>query len=615
MKSIPAGVAIALAVLAAYANAFATPFVYDDIPSIVLNSTIARLWPPWGALSPPNAKALTVEGRPILNLSLAVNHAISGDAVWSYHAVNVAIHLLAALCLFGIVRRTLEPRPAAGELAWAAALVWAMHPLQTEAVTYVIQRAESLMGLFYLLTLYAFIRLGKAGRYTGYWAVASVGCCALGMATKEVMVSAPVIVLLYDRTFVAGSFARACRARPIYYGALASTWLLLAYQVVVVGGGNRSSSAGFNVGVGWQDYWLTQGPALLHYLRLAVLPYPLVFDYGSVARVPVTAALPAAIAVLVLLAAAAVALYWRPAWGFLGILFFALLAPTSFVPGTAQAIVEHRMYLALAPLLVALVCGAQAAAERLHGAARLGRFVPAHAVVWIAAVLAAAGGTLTHRRNADYSTALALWSDTVAKRPGNARARTALGNELAAVPRSLPDAIGQFEIAVGLDPAYADAHYNLANALARTPGRQREAISHYESAIRLKPRYAEAYNNLGAVLAVSPCASSRALACYKTALALDPDYAQAHYNLANLCAANPATVDEALNHYEAALRLNPNYAEAHNNFGVILEGIPGRRAEALEHYRSAVRLDPANPAAQENLSRAVRGAGEATPRP
>jgi 4-amino-4-deoxy-L-arabinose transferase-like glycosyltransferase len=208
------GGAIGLAVFVAYANTFRVPFLFDDQQSIVENPTIRSL--SWGVFSPPH-DGLTVEGRPVLNFSLALNYAVSGTKVWSYHAINLAIHLLAALTFFGLVRRTLQrvATPVAAhatEIALAAALLWALHPLQTESVTYIVQRTESLMGLLYLLVLYGFVRGCEAENARGWWAL-SITACALGMGTKEVMVSAPLMVLLYDRTFVAGSFRAAWRQR------------------------------------------------------------------------------------------------------------------------------------------------------------------------------------------------------------------------------------------------------------------------------------------------------------------------------------------------------------------------------------------------------------------
>jgi len=151
--------------LLAYCNSFTGGFFHDDFTSIPENPTIQRLWPIWQALSPPHRGELTVEGRPLINLSLAINYALGGYNVWGYHALNLTVHILAGLTLLGIVRRTLRQPAlrdrfgaAANELGLATAVLWTVHPLQTESVTYIVQRAESIMGLFYLLTLYCFIR-------------------------------------------------------------------------------------------------------------------------------------------------------------------------------------------------------------------------------------------------------------------------------------------------------------------------------------------------------------------------------------------------------------------------------------------------------------------------
>jgi protein O-mannosyl-transferase len=224
---------IALAVIAAYGNSFSGPFVFDDAATIVTsNPTIRHLWPIWRVLSPPHG-GLPVSGRPLVNLSLAINYAISGQGVWSYHVFNVAIHILAAVTLFAILRRTyllpsLQKRfgKASTLLALGAATIWAVHPLQTESVTYVVQRAESMVGLFYLLTLYCVIRGAQSAR-AGAWYLAGAVTCLAGMATKEVMATAPLVVLLYDRAFLAGSFRElsAARSRSSTIRSLRAGWI------------------------------------------------------------------------------------------------------------------------------------------------------------------------------------------------------------------------------------------------------------------------------------------------------------------------------------------------------------------------------------------------------
>jgi hypothetical protein len=453
-------VAIMLAAWAAYHNSFSGEFIFDDLPSIVDNPTIRHLG---SALSPPVSSA-TAGGRPVINLTFALNYALGGMNPWGYHAFNLLIHTLAGLALFGVVRRTLL-RPAlsgrfgtdATPLALAVAVVWTVHPLQTESVTYIVQRAESLMGLFYLLTLYCFVRsVDETGeRQSSFakatedreargkraeketrdprmirplashlWALASIICCLLGMASKEVMVSAPLIVLLYDRTFVAGTFLQAWKTRWQYYAGLAGTWLLLG--ALVAGTQGRGGSAGFGTNVSSWSYVLTQFLAIVHYLRLSLWPDPLVFDYGTTLATRAADIAPRAVIVLLLVAATAYAVWLRPAIGFAGCWFFAILAPSSSVmPVSTQTMAEHRMYLPLAAVITLGVLGLYA------------KIGPRSLVAF--AVAAVGLGWLTTQRNKDYRSEQAIWSDTVAKRPKNERAHSNLGVILASIPGRLPE--------------------------------------------------------------------------------------------------------------------------------------------------------------------------------
>jgi len=201
-------------------------------------------------------------------------------------------------------------------------------------VTYLVQRAESLMGLFYLTTLYCFIRGAQEENPGRVWPVLSICACLLGMGTKEVMVSAPVIVLLYDRTFLAGSFREAWRRRRGLLAGLAATWLVLPFLVLSTRG--RGGSAGFGSGVSWWSYAATQFPAILRYLKLSVWPHPLVFYYGTEWVTNFRAIVPSMAIVLGMVGATAWALLGpgsgRRALGFAEAWFFAILAPTSLVP-------------------------------------------------------------------------------------------------------------------------------------------------------------------------------------------------------------------------------------------------------------------------------------------
>ena len=677
-----AGGCIVLAALVAYCNSFSGPFVLDDPSSITDNPSIRHLWPPWMALSPPHGSGLTVEGRPLVNLSFALNYAISGPAVWSYHAFNLAVHLLAGLALFGIVRRTLllsdcgivpwnhrpeidppltVPEATKANATWfalAGALLWILHPLQTAAVTYISQRAESLMGLFYLLTLFCFIRGAQASAASGrWWYTLSAVCCLAGMGTKEVMVTAPLIVLLFDRTFVAGGFRDALRRRKGFYTALAGTWILLL--VLVASAGDRGGTIGSRAGVAWWEFALTQSRAIVRYLGLAVWPHPLIFDYGSDFVHDFAAIAPFALLDVALIAVIAIGLWRRKPVAFLGAWFFVLLAPSSsVVGGTRQMLAEHRMFLPLAGVIGALLVGAHTL---------LGR-----RAAWLGLGLAAALGGVTLLRNRDYRDELSLWSDTVAKRPANHWAHNNLGLALkslgrvaeaedqfrasvrlradysashnnlgnlllrqdrlpeamtefkearrlapddADVPNNLgnaslragrlDEAIAEFGEALRLQPDHAEAHNNLGNALAQS-GRLPEAMRHYEAALRAQPDYFEVYNNLGnALLGVSRL--PEAIRNYETALRLQPGYAEAHYNLANALSQQDR-LPEAVRHYEDALRLRPVYPSAQGNLANALLRL-GRLPEAIARYEAALQLTPADPILHYNYANALFQAG------
>ena len=357
---IGAAVLIVIAAAVVYSNSWRVPFVFDDGASTLENASIRKLWPVWDALLPPTGT--TVAGRPIANLTLAFNYALSRSDVWSYHALNILIHALGGLALMGIVRRTLLRPVLKGRferdalpLAMATALLWTLHPLQTEAVTYVVQRVESLMGLFYLLTFYCFIR-SLDSELPLRWQVSAVIACLLGMTTKEVMATAPLLVLLYDRIFAAGTIQKALFQRWRLYCCFAATWIPLGFLVVGTGG-SRHGSAGFIGAISPGSYWLTQFQAVATYLKLSVWPHPLVFDYGPFLVLGVQDVAPYALIVVVLLCLSLLALWRNPPLGFLCVWFFVILAPTCIVPVATQTMAEHRMYLPLAAVMAAVVMG------------------------------------------------------------------------------------------------------------------------------------------------------------------------------------------------------------------------------------------------------------------
>lgn len=586
-----------LAALLAYANSFAGPFIYDDIKSIPENPSIRSLGGFMAVFSPPLSMGETVGGRPLLELSFALNYALGGENVWGYHAVNLLIHVLAALVLFDLVRRTFL-QPALREryvadallLAWAMALLWAVHPLQTESVTYIVQRAESLAGLFYLATLYGFVRAAQAERPRG-WLILSLACCYLGVGTKETIVTAPLLVLLYDRTFVAGSFGEAWRQRKIYYLGVAGSWVILAAIIFLIG--SRGETVGSVTGVSWPVYAQSETFALVHYLALAIWPAGLALNYGPAWIRSPWQALPYAAIIFLLLAGAIVALRrtptsrqpW-PALGLLGAWFFLILAPTSLVP-EKDMLFEHRMYLPLAAVLVGLVL-------LVHRVA--GRRGVLLALLFVAPALIVA----TRARNNDYRSDLAIWSDCAARRPENPLAADKLGIAFTQLNR-LSEAEAQFRRAIALDPANAEYRCNLGAVLERL-GRGDEAVGQYRQALALDPNIAHAYGNWGVVL-VRAGHATEAMAMFRKAILLDPHYAEPENDLGVLLD-DQGRMPEAIEHFRAAVRIDPTYVDGLNNLGDAL-GATGHFTEAAAQYRAALAIDPRNVSSHYNLGIAL----------
>ncbi len=540
---------IIVAGAACYLNSLHAPFVLDDLSAIVANHDIRRLRDPLVILGGTN--------RPVLEATFALNYAVGKLDTFGYHLVNVAIHLAAALTLYAVVHRTVTrvctagttPSRNATPLALAVALLWVVHPLQTAAVTYVVQRGESLMALFYLLTLYASIRAAEpasAHRRRG-WIALAVLACALGMGTKEVMVSAPLVVMLYDRTFLYRATGEAVRRRwPLYLG-LVATWTVLLYTVVWVGAAaDADRSAGFGMrDVTTLEYARTQPEIILHYLRLAVWPHPLCFDpMWPVQDDPLRIAL--AGATVAALAVGSLFLLWRRHWiGFCGTAFFLILAPTSSVMPIRDLAFEHRMYLPLAAVLVVIVgliaseLARQIARPRVLGGAVLG-------------VVAVGLGLLTVQRNTLYHSHVTLWRSVLVHAPHNFR-----------------------------------AHNNLGIAL-RDRGDHDTAIDHYRRALRLNPQYAEAIVNLGIEHARAGDMTA-AIDRFREAVRVSDGYAGAHYNLGRALRLTGRN-DQALPHLAEAVRLNPRDHAARAEFGWALTA-HGEHDRALEQFRTALHLD------------------------
>jgi tetratricopeptide (TPR) repeat protein len=578
-----------LATLVAFSPALRAPFAFDDVDAIPSNPTIRQLST---SLAPP--PRLAVSSRPIVNFSLALNYAANEafgvdqsstgtSATVVYHVTNLLLHLLCGVLLFGVARRTLAipklggwANEGANSFALVAMTLWLLHPIQTEAVDYLIQRTELLVSLFYLATLYASIRGWDASTPArrALWLAAGVVACFLGMASKEVMVTAPVVVLVYDRVFRVSSWRELFgdRARRWFYAGLAASWLLLG---ALVAGGGRADSAGFGLGLRWYAYLYSQGWAIAHYLLLMFWPGDLRFDYGF-APVRGIGGLIGGMVVLTIAVAALVVAFRSKRWwiAFLVAWFFILLAPSSSVlPIQTEIAAERRVYLASAALVVAIVIAAGYALR-----SRRREFLGAAAVVALVFL------GLTMRRSALYANPEALWRDAIAKAPANPRAYDNLASVIYQKDRArIGEADSLWNRALAIDSTYMTAWSNLAQ-IRLDKGRTADARALLERAVRINPDYVDATRRLGALLATQGDSASVPYLERMVNSGEVTDESLVALAQAYLNANRP---DDAMGALRRALTINPRRTDAAAFLGAMLSQ-RGRYDEAQPYLESAV---------------------------
>lgn len=599
-------VVFALSVIS-YGPAVESPLLFDDQNSIVSNASIRRLTPLSGPLSPP--RDTPVAGRPLVNLSLALNYAVDGLGVRAYHVTNVALHVLVAFALFGVVRRgLLLPRvPAAlsaesSNIAFAVALLWALHPLNSEVVNYISLRSESLMALFYLLTVYSAIRAHESSEALT-WTIRAIVCAAAGMASKESMVTAPVMVMVIDRLLVYGSWREAVWARRSLYTGLAASWVVLAALMWSV----PRTSVSFEADATWWTYLLNQAQLIPRYLGLAFWPRALVLDYGLPQALTFQQVLPG-FALVALLAVLTVLALWRwPVVGLLGAWFFITLAPaSSIVPVATEVGAERRMYLPLMAIVLLVVLavravlgrlapGSTGAADRAGGPLPTRYVAPACALVVLSSLMML-GITL---RNSEYSSPLTM-AQTIVDRWPNGRGHFLLASELVAAGRH-EEAMAQFRESAR---TYPGALFALGAELVAA-GEEEEGTSALLEFIRLQPEHVvviPAREMLGTVY-LNQDKFDLAAEQLRQLLVRVPNHAGARRLLGDLHL-RQSDPTAAIVEYRESLRIQPAQPETLGNLGFALAALD-RFEEAEAVLRQLVVLAPADPGGHLLLGRVL----------
>jgi len=422
-------VIIAAAILA-YSNSFSGVFLFDDHVVITGNPEIGRFSP------------VVLSARMIVDFTFKLNYLVGGTKVADYHLINLLIHVIAGLFLYGIIRRTLllpyfdgNYLQVSSLLACVCACVWVVHPLVSQGVMYICQRYESMMGLFLLSSVYCFVR-ACTSEHKRLWFDLSILACILGMGTKEVMAVAPFVIVTYDYVFLSRSIKELIHSRwKVHLCLFTSIGILIGLLLCSLATEMDVSSRFVHISP--IVYLANQCKVILHYLWLSVFPYKLCFDYAWVPSISILSLLPYVFIIGILFLCSVVGLYFKKAAGFLALSFFAVLAPTSSIVPVADLVEEHRMYLPLISVVVLLVAGSSRLLTK--SATKDGSYVIS---LWLSvwSLIVVMFVFLTFMRNIDYHSEEAMWRDVVQKQPENYRA----GNDLAV---ALSEA-GKFDEAV-----------------------------------------------------------------------------------------------------------------------------------------------------------------------
>jgi tetratricopeptide (TPR) repeat protein len=600
--------AIIFIIFLIYSNTFNAPFQFDDAPNIIENpaikdfqyfsdpSLVERIDKSIG-LSKPLFKT-----RYIGYLTFALNYRLHGLDVMGYHLVNIFIHIFNSLLLYWFMTLTFRtpffsvagrypafPDGARNFIAVFTALLFAVHPVQTQAVTYIVQRFTSLATLFYLIALVMYIKWRdskeqQAKRYAlGAMCYAvSLLSAVLAMKTKEFAFTLPIVMAMYELMFFDGKIVK----RLLYLIPFFLSVLLIPMSLADTGGSLADISgineeavnmSGASVNISRGDYLFTQFRVIVTYIRLLFFPVNQNIDYDY----PIFDSFFSPVVVLSFMfllsvIIAGIHLYrlskrsdtkygiWLRLISF-GIFWFfiALFAESGVIP-IRDVIFEHRLYLPSVGFFIALTAAIGAGIER-WGSSRTAYSKKAIIYVVLAVMLVLSG--TTYARNTLWNDSVRLWENAIERSPNKARPHNSLGFAYRAQGR-IDEAMTEFITALKLNPDYAQAHFNLGVVYA-IQGRIDEAINEYQAAVKLYPDFANAHINLGIAYG-SQGRSDEEINEYQTVLKLYPNNAQAHFNL-GVAYGSQGRSDEAFKEFIIALKIKPDYAQARQMLDFLLK--------------------------------------------
>jgi tetratricopeptide (TPR) repeat protein len=649
---------IAFLGLIVYSNTFDVPFIFDDWILVVQNPLIKDI-EYFLDLNKAEHKAEEMRltevtrrhfrTRVVGNLSLWANYRVHGLDVWGYHSANLALHIINAVLVYLLVALTLRTpllkssslSVRSNSVALFVGLLFVSHPLQTEAVTYIVARFVLLVAMFYLLTLVLYIKArelrsaeGQNGRKSFNSLVlycTSVLTCVLAMKTKENAFTLPVAIALYEFMFFPGPHRM---RRALFLVPFILTMLIIPLQFLDMnmGGGigrTLEEATRLELSLPRADYLFTQFRVVVSYMGLLLFPITQSFShdpvvYHSFFTPPVFLSF----VFLCFVLCVGIYLYCRSRntgqalrLSAFGIFFFFLaLSVESSVLPIGEIMVEYRVYLPSVGLLTSVVVLVFSGSPRKN-------------VVFPALLAIVLGlSAVAYERNAVWKTNISLWEDVVRKSYGKARGHFNLGVAYKSMGR-FEEAIEQFRLTIERYPTYRDtynelgitygmngelekailvlektidhwpdyvfAHYNLGRAYHES-GKIELAEQQYRKTLELFPAYAEAYGGLGSIY-IKRGMFDQAMVCYENALQID-EWNPLYYLKLGDSYREKGMADKAIEHYRTALELAPDNAQAHYNLGLIYLD-QGLKDEARGEFEEALRIDPDHVKVRESLDR------------
>ena len=551
---------LALIVFLIYSNTLVSPFVFDDVQFIpdnrnirITNLTFKDLTK--AAFDGPSSY------RPVAKISFALNYYFHRYNVFGYHLVNILIHITTGILLYLFVQMTLgllSRRSGNTFYNWIpffTAMIWLVHPIQTQSVTYVIQRMNSMAAMFYILSLllYGKARLTNNRKKKGVLFAACIISGLLSFGSKEIAATLPFFLFLYEWYFFKDLNRDWLKRHLLPIGGILLILLFVSFFYL---GGNPFEK----ILADYKTYpftlterVLTEFRVIIYYISLLILPHPsrLNVDYDfSISHSLMDP--PSTLLCLLLISGLIGLAFYRAKKGLLlsfAILWFFgnLVIESSVI--ALDIIFEHRTYL---PSM--FVC--------LLVVTLMFRYIkPKGLSIGILCAVTIIFSLWAYERNGVWRDDMTLWADCSKKSPNKARPHTNLGVALWQRGKT-KEAMDHYSKALRINPNYIDAHNNLGIILRRQ-GRLEDAATHFSAVLRIDPDYREAHNNLGNTLS-GLGRFDNAITHYKEALRIDPHDAIAHYNLGNALG-NQEKFKEARTHYEAAIRIKPDFPEARRN--------------------------------------------------